>query len=62
MARHVTKRQYILVFNGCYHGTVDETLVNLKGGKVVPRVILKIVKFPIPISRWETLALQWIPA
>jgi glutamate-1-semialdehyde aminotransferase len=38
LARQVTKRPYILVFNGCYHGTVDETLVNIKGGKVMPRV------------------------
>jgi glutamate-1-semialdehyde 2,1-aminomutase len=37
LARHVTKRSKILVVNGCYHGTVDETLVNLEGGRVVPR-------------------------
>lgn len=29
--------QQILVFNWCYHGTVDETFVNLENGKVVPR-------------------------
>ena len=38
IARYVTNRQYILVFNGCYHGTVDETLVNIRDGKVVARV------------------------
>ncbi len=37
MAREATRRQKILVFNGCYHGTVDETLVRLVDGKVVPR-------------------------
>jgi glutamate-1-semialdehyde 2,1-aminomutase len=37
LAREVTKRKYILVVHGCYHGTVDETLVSLEGGKVVPR-------------------------
>ncbi len=37
LAREVTKRKYILVINGCYHGTVDETLVNLSDGRVVPR-------------------------
>jgi glutamate-1-semialdehyde 2,1-aminomutase len=37
IAREATKRQKILVFNGCYHGTVDETLVRLVDGKVVPR-------------------------
>ena len=29
MARHITDRQKILVFNYCYHGTVDETLLTL---------------------------------
>lgn len=37
VARAVTGRPKILVFNGCYHGTVDETLVRLVDGRVVPR-------------------------
>jgi len=37
MARETTRRRKVLVFNGCYHGTVDETLVRLLNGKVVPR-------------------------
>jgi len=37
MARETTRRTKVLVFNGCYHGTVDETLVRLLDGKVVPR-------------------------
>jgi glutamate-1-semialdehyde 2,1-aminomutase len=37
MAREATSRRKILVFNGCYHGTVDETLVRLVEGKVVSR-------------------------
>lgn len=37
LARQVTKRSKILVVNGCYHGTVDETLVNLDRGRVVAR-------------------------
>ncbi|MGD8506018.1 MAG: aspartate aminotransferase family protein [Candidatus Bathyarchaeota archaeon] len=36
LAREVTKRRKILVFNGCYHGSVDEALTSLKGGMVVP--------------------------
>jgi glutamate-1-semialdehyde 2,1-aminomutase len=36
IAREVTRRPKILVFNGCYHGTVDETLVELDHGTVVP--------------------------
>jgi len=37
LAREVTKRKYVLVVHGCYHGTVDETLINLERDKVVPR-------------------------
>lgn len=36
LARVITGRKKILVFNGCYHGSVDEALVWLKDGKVVP--------------------------
>ena len=32
-ARAVTERPVILVFDGCYHGMVDDTLVALKGGR-----------------------------
>ena len=36
--RAITGRQKILVFDGCYHGAVDETLVDrLDSGKVVDR-------------------------
>jgi len=37
LARHVTGRSVILVFNWCYHGTVDETFATLRDGVVVPR-------------------------
>ncbi|MCO6386436.1 aspartate aminotransferase family protein [Aliihoeflea sp. 40Bstr573] len=37
VARAVTGRDKILVFNGCYHGAVDETMVRLKDGKPVNR-------------------------
>jgi glutamate-1-semialdehyde 2,1-aminomutase len=37
VARAVTGRPKILVFNGCYHGTVDETFVRLAGGRAVNR-------------------------
>jgi len=37
LAREVTQRPKILVFNGCYHGSVDESLIDLEGGRVVPR-------------------------
>jgi glutamate-1-semialdehyde 2,1-aminomutase len=33
VARAVTGRPKILVFNGCYHGTVDETFVRLVDGR-----------------------------
>ena len=37
VARAVTGRPKVLVFNGCYHGTVDETMVELRGGKTTAR-------------------------
>ena len=32
LARHITKRPYVLVFNYCYHGTVDEAFITLENG------------------------------
>jgi glutamate-1-semialdehyde 2,1-aminomutase len=37
LARAVTGRPKILVYNWCYHGTVDETVATLHDGQVVPR-------------------------
>jgi glutamate-1-semialdehyde 2,1-aminomutase len=37
LCREVTGRPKILVFNWCYHGTVDETFATLEGGTVVAR-------------------------
>ena len=37
LARQVTGRRLILVFNWCYHGTVDETFAVLRDGQVVAR-------------------------
>lgn len=37
VARAVTGRNRILVFNGCYHGTVDETFVRLLDGRATHR-------------------------
>ena len=37
IARAVTGRPKILVFNWCYHGTVDETVITLVDGEVRPR-------------------------
>ncbi len=36
-ARAVTQRKKILVFNGCYHGTVDDVFVDLIDGKPTQR-------------------------
>jgi glutamate-1-semialdehyde 2,1-aminomutase len=41
LARAVTGRSEVLVFNGCYHGTVDETLVCLVDGRVRARAGLR---------------------
>jgi glutamate-1-semialdehyde 2,1-aminomutase len=32
LARAITRRPKILVFNWCYHGTVDEAFISLRGG------------------------------
>ncbi len=56
LARQITKRPKILVFNWCYHGTVDETFITLKDGiagarrgnigpPVDPAVTTKVVEF-----------------
>jgi glutamate-1-semialdehyde 2,1-aminomutase len=37
LARLVTGRPKVLVFNWCYHGTVDETFAALRDGRVVER-------------------------
>ena len=37
LARHVTGRPKVLVFNWCYHGTVDESFAALSDGRVVER-------------------------
>ncbi len=35
VARYTTKRKFILVFDGCYHGSVDETLVNYRRDRLL---------------------------
>jgi glutamate-1-semialdehyde 2,1-aminomutase len=37
VARHLTGRPKVLVFNYCYHGTVDESFASLRDGEVVAR-------------------------
>jgi len=38
LARHLTGRPKVLVFNWCYHGSVDEALATVDGaGRVLPR-------------------------
>jgi glutamate-1-semialdehyde 2,1-aminomutase len=36
-ARALTGRPKVLVFHGCYHGLVEETMVRLRGGRTVAR-------------------------
>jgi len=57
MARTITERSKILVFNYCYHGSVDETLITLDeegtpmsrlnnmGPQVDPRYTTKVIEF-----------------
>ncbi|MEJ5224101.1 MAG: aspartate aminotransferase family protein [Anaerolineales bacterium] len=57
MARHITGRPKVLVFNYCYHGTVDETFIvldeegtpiprpNNMGPQIDPRETTKVIEF-----------------
>jgi len=57
LARQITGRPKILVYNWCYHGTVDETFINLArdgtagprpgniGPPVDPAVTTKVIEF-----------------
>lgn len=57
LARHITGRSKILVFNWCYHGTVDETFITLRpdgsassrpgaiGPPVDPNTTTKVIEF-----------------
>lgn len=51
-ARAITGRRKLLVFDGCYHGQVDETFARLEGGRVLPSEGLI---GPIPSASDETL-------
>ncbi len=37
LARHITRRPYVLVYNWCYHGSVDESFITLRDGVAGPR-------------------------
>jgi glutamate-1-semialdehyde 2,1-aminomutase len=37
IARAVTGRRKVLVFNGCYHGTLEDTMVELRDGQTIAR-------------------------
>jgi glutamate-1-semialdehyde 2,1-aminomutase len=37
VARAVTGRRKVLVFNGCYHGTLEDTMVELRDGRTAAR-------------------------
>ena len=37
IARELTRRPLVLVFNGCYHGSVDEALITIRDGATIAR-------------------------
>ena len=39
VARAVTGRRKVLVFNGCYHGTLEDTMVELRDGQTASSTI-----------------------
>ena len=56
LARAVTGRPKILVFNWCYHGTVDETFATLAEGRVVARA--GNLGPPVPLEE-TTRVVEW---
>ncbi len=57
LARRITGRPKILVFNWCYHGTVDETFATLDAeGRVVPRE--GNIGPPVPLDE-TTRVVEW---
>jgi glutamate-1-semialdehyde 2,1-aminomutase len=50
-ARMATGRQLVLVFDGCYHGSVDEALVSVEHGSKVAQHRQVIGALPNPASR-----------
>lgn len=57
LARRISGRPKVLVFNGCYHGTVDETFATLAvDGAVVPRA--GNLGPPVPLSE-TTKVVEW---
>jgi glutamate-1-semialdehyde 2,1-aminomutase len=56
LARRITGRPKILVFNWCYHGTVDETFAVLAGDRVVARP----GNLGPPVDpAWTTRVVEW---
>jgi len=51
LARKATGRRQVLVFDGCYHGSVDEALVTVKDGPRVAQGREVIGALPNPASR-----------
>jgi glutamate-1-semialdehyde 2,1-aminomutase len=67
LARHITRRQKILVFNWCYHGTVDEAFATLRDGRTTARTgnvgppvdpfeTTRVVEFNDPVALEAALA------
>src|SRR4051812_8807674 len=56
LARGLTRRHKILVFNWCYHGSVDETFASLHDDRVVARE--GNVGPPVPIAE-TTRVVEW---
>jgi glutamate-1-semialdehyde 2,1-aminomutase len=56
LARHITGRPKVLVFNWCYHGSVDESFATLRDGRVVEREAN--IGPPVPLEE-TTRVVEW---
>ncbi|GAJ12446.1 unnamed protein product, partial [marine sediment metagenome] len=55
IARAVTGRDMVLVYHGCYHGSIDETSVTFRDGKAVPDSISVVWRLPDPSRRTQII-------
>ena len=66
--RHITKRPYVLVFDYCYHGSVDETFITIndgipgpRPGAIGPQVNPVVTTRVVPWNNIPPLNKRWLP-
>lgn len=55
IARAVTGRDMVLVYHGCYHGSIEEASVTLRDGKAIPDSLNVAWRLPDPSRRTQII-------